>query len=253
MHHTIDEAQRLPFSLGSAWRLRSPCAPPPTSNDSRLKAYSTTPWRRTSSLSSTPSVIPRAAQIQRGPACFCLQAARRRRSIGRTDAHVQRQQAKSLLHDAVATNFQFVEHPRVIPRASQKSRSPASSIPARLNAATSIAVRPVGHIKRQQAESLLHAVATSVAVRTVWPAGISASSLQGRPGYADVACWMGGGCAVRELGLCHPPGAGATRSPSPLGRDHHFQSSFPLGGGSLPGAWGLLISFPSQTEPLLGW
>ena len=200
------------------------------------------------------SVIPRARHNRRRPASLIPARLHAATSIAvRPVDHVQRQQAKSLLHDAVATNFQFVEHPRVIPRASQKSRSPASSIPARLNAATSIAVRPVGHIKRQQAESLLHAVATSVAVRTVWPAGISASSLQGRPGYADVACWMGGGCAVRELGLCHPPGAGATRSPSPLGRDHHFQSSFPLGGGSLPGAWGLLISFPSQTEPLLGW
>ena len=40
--------------------------------------------------------------------------------------HVQRQQAKSLLHDAVATNFQFVEHPSVIPRAAQIQRGPAS-------------------------------------------------------------------------------------------------------------------------------
>jgi hypothetical protein len=42
--------------------------------------------------------------------------------------HVQRQQAESLLHDAVATNFQFVEYPSVIPRAAQIQRGPASSV-----------------------------------------------------------------------------------------------------------------------------
>ena len=41
--------------------------------------------------------------------------------------HVQRQQAESLLH-YVATNFQFVEPPSVIPRADQIQRGRASSV-----------------------------------------------------------------------------------------------------------------------------
>ncbi len=41
--------------------------------------------------------------------------------------HVQRQQAKSLLHD-VATNFQFVESASVIPRAATIQRGPAFSV-----------------------------------------------------------------------------------------------------------------------------
>ena len=42
--------------------------------------------------------------------------------------HIRRQQAKSLLHDAVATNFQFVESASVIPRAATIQRGPASSV-----------------------------------------------------------------------------------------------------------------------------
>jgi hypothetical protein len=74
--------------------------------------------------------------------------------------HIQRQQAESLIHDAVATNFQFVEPPRVIPRAADIQRGPACF---RLQAAWRCRSlgRTTDHIKRQQAESLLHDVATN--------------------------------------------------------------------------------------------
>ena len=121
----IDDPQRPTIPLGSTRRLRSPFAPSTTSNDSRLKAYSTT-WRRTSSLSNPQVSDSVPQQTMRRPA---LPYNEFENLLNKCEMTLRETSTTPSVPNParlnVATNFQFVEPPSVRQRPPTNHATPS--------------------------------------------------------------------------------------------------------------------------------